>query len=88
MLLGEMTKVDKPSIICEDNQGAIILAKNRQVGIRTNHIDICNHFLRTMVEEKDLDIQYIRSEENPADIMTNNTLEADFARHMRRITEV
>ena len=33
-----------------------------------------------MVEEKDI-------EENPADIMTNNTSEADFARHMRRITE-
>ena len=40
-----------------------------------------------MVEEKDIDIQYIWSEENPADIMPNNTSEAYFARHMRRITE-
>ena len=87
MLLGEMTKVEKPSVIYEDNQGAIFLAKNRHVDIITKHTDICHHFLRDMVEEKDIDIQYIRSEEKPADIMTKNTSEADFARHMRRITE-
>ena len=86
MLLGKMTKVEKPSIIYEDNQGEKFLAKNRQVGICTKHIDICHQFLRDMVEEKDIDIRYIRSEENPAEIMTKNTPEVDFARHMRSIT--
>ena len=86
MLLGEMTKVEKPSVIY-DNQGAIFLARNRQVGICTNKINILHHFLWDMVQEKDIDIQYIQSEENPADIMTKNTSEADFTRHMRRITE-
>ena len=61
--------------------------KKRQVDIRTKHIDIHHHSLRDMVEEKYIDIQYIRSEENPVDIMTNNTSEAYFSRHMRRITE-
>ena len=70
MLLGETTEVQKPSVIYEDNQGKKILAKNRQVGIHTKHIDIRHRFLRDMVEEKDLDIQYIHSEENPAEIMT------------------
>ena len=87
MLLEEMTEVGKPSVIYEDNQGVIFLAKNRQVGIRKKHIDIRHNFLRDMVEEKDIDIQYIQSEENPADIMTKNTSEADLTRHMRRITE-
>ena len=87
MLLGEMTKVENPSVIYEYNQGVIFLAKNRQVGIHTKNIYIIYHFLRDMVEEKDIDIQYIRSEDNPVDIMTKNTLEADFPRHMRRITE-
>ena len=40
-----------------------------------------------MVEDKDSDIQYIWSEDNPADIMSKNTSEADFASHMKRITE-
>ena len=58
--------MEKPSVIYEENQGAIFLAYNRQVVIRTKHIDICHHFLRDMVEEKDIDIQYIWSEDNPA----------------------
>ena len=87
MLLGEMTEVEKLSVIYEDNRGAIFLAKNRQVGICSKHIDIHRRFLRDMVEEKDIGIQCIRSEENPAYIMTKNTLEAGFVRHMRRITE-
>ena len=39
------------------------------------------------MEEKYIDIQYIRSEYNPADIMTKNSSEADFERHMTRMTE-
>ena len=87
MLLGEMTEVENPSVFYEDNQSAIFLAKNGQVRIRTNHVGIRHHFLRDVVEENDIDIQYIRSEEKPFDIITKNTLEADFARRMRRITE-
>ena len=37
------------------------------------HIDIHHHFPRDVVEYKDIDIQYIRSEDNLADIMKNNT---------------
>ena len=50
MFLGEITKVEKPSVIYEDNQGAIFLAKNRQVSICTIHIYIHNRFMRDMVE--------------------------------------
>ena len=64
MLLGNITEVEKPSVIYEENQSANFLAKNRQVGICTKHIDICHHFLQEMEEEKDIDIQYIWSEEN------------------------
>ena len=39
------------------------------------------------MKEKDIGIHYIWSEENPYDIMTENTSEADFVRHTRRITE-
>ena len=86
MFLVEMNEVQNPSVIYEDNQGAIFLANNRQVGIRTKHIDIRRHFLQDMVEEKDICVQYIRSEYNPAGIMTNNNSEAGFASRMKRIT--
>ena len=40
-----------------------------------------------MVEDKDIDIQYIWREDNPVYIMTKNNSEADFASHMGIITE-
>ena len=51
-------------------------------------MDICHHLLRDIVEDKDIDIQYIWSEDNPAYIMTINTQKADFVKaHLKRITE-
>ena len=49
----------KPAVVYEDNQGAIFLANNRQVGMRTKHINICHHFMGGVVEDKDMDINYI-----------------------------
>ena len=40
-----------------------------------------------MVEDKDIDIHYIWSDDKPASIMKKNTLEAYFVRHMKSITE-
>ena len=87
MFLGEMTEVQKPSIIYEDIQGDMFLEKNRQVGIHTKHIDISHHFLWDIVEDKDIYIQYIRGEDNPEYIMTKNTSEADFIRYIKIIVE-
>ena len=60
MLLEEISEVQKPEIFHEDNQWDIFLENNRQVGMRTKNIDIRHHFMRYMVEEKDMDIKYIR----------------------------
>ena len=46
MFLGNMTKVENTSVIYEDNQGTIFLAKNRQVGIHTKHINIRHHSMQ------------------------------------------
>ena len=64
-----MIEVQEPSVIYEDNQGTNFLVNNRQVGSYTNHINIRHQFLRDMVEDKDVDIQNILSEDKPADIM-------------------
>ena len=82
-----MIEVQKPSAVYKENQGAIFLANNRQVGMCINHIDIRHHFLRYMVEYKGMDIKYIRSEENPAYIMEDNFPEDDYVKHTKSITE-
>ena len=72
MFLQELGIGVMPGIIYEDNEGAIFLAKNQQVGMRTKHIDVKYHFIRDLVADKFLDIRYVRSEDNYADIMTKN----------------
>jgi hypothetical protein len=44
-LLSKVSYVDLPSVIAEDNTGAIFLSKNQQVGSRTKHIDVRHHFI-------------------------------------------
>jgi hypothetical protein len=53
-----------------DNKSAIALCKNPVFHERTKHIDIKYHFIRSCYEEGQLDIDYTRTEEQLADILT------------------
>ena len=46
MLLREIASVELPGVLLEDNNGATFLVKNKQVGMRTKHIDIEYHIVR------------------------------------------
>jgi hypothetical protein len=82
MLLDELSvKYPKPVTLFEDNTGAIFIMTNEQVGGRTKHIDVKWHHIREMIKNGDLLVLYIRSDENPADILTKNTKEATFVKH-------
>ena len=82
MLLDELeVEFPKPATMFEDNMGAIFIMKNDQVGQRTKHIDVKWHHVRDMIKGGDLVVVYIRSEDNPADILTKNTKEALFVKH-------
>jgi hypothetical protein len=59
-----------PMILHEDNQSTIKTAKDRIFNCRTKHIDTYHHFVRQKVEEKELEIIYIPSEIQTADIFT------------------
>ena len=87
MLLQEITEVWRPEIMHEDNQGAIFLATNRQVGMRTKHTNIRHHFMRDMAEEKDRYINYIRSKVNRVEIMTKCFSKANCVKYTRIIRE-
>ena len=87
MLLQEITEVWRPEIMHEFNQGANFLAKNRQVGMRTKHTNIRHHFMRYMVEGKDMYINYIRSKVNHVEITTKNCSKANRVKYIKRIRE-
>ncbi len=54
----------------EDNQGAIDLSKNPKHHNRTKHIDVSYHFTRERIASKEIDVGYVPTTENLADIMT------------------
>lgn len=58
------------TIIFEDNQSTISLAKNHHLHGRTKHIDIKYHFIRDMVEAGRIELSYCPTENNIADRLT------------------
>ena len=74
-----------PSVIFEDNIGAIYLVKNKQVGQRTKHIDVRRHFIRSLADKKLLVVHFTPSEENRADICTKNVSAKLFEQHAPHI---
>ena len=59
-----------PTTIFEDNQGCMALAKNPEFHARTKHIDILHHFIREALEDKEVVLEYCRTEEMVADALT------------------
>ena len=67
--LGAMAGSQGVTVRC-DNQGAISLTKNIGYSPRTKHIDIRHHFIRELVERKEINPTHISTEDNLADILT------------------
>lgn len=61
--------ISLPIIWC-DNQSATALASNPKFHSRTKHIELDVHFLREKVANKNLQIQYVPSHDQTADILT------------------
>ena len=88
MLVREICgKVVTPSILGVDNTGAIFMAKNIMAGPRTKHIDIHYHFIKDMIRDGELELCYVRTDLNTADILTKNTPEATHTKHAKDIYE-
>lgn len=68
-LLLEFGKENKPSLLC-DNQSAIALVKNPVFHQRTKHIDVRVFYIREVQEKGIINIDYISTEHQLADILT------------------
>jgi hypothetical protein len=64
--------------IKEDNQGAIYMSDHPTNHSRTKHIDIQHFFIREHVKNKDVNITYIPTADQLADILTKATSKATF----------
>jgi hypothetical protein len=59
-----------PTVIQCDNQGALALVKNPVKHARTKHIDVQHHFIRELVEQGKVALEYCPTDRMVADVLT------------------
>ena len=72
MLAELQVKPEDPTVIMEDNTGAIAIAKNLVSHSRTKHIDIRYHYVREAVQDYLINLRYCLTEEMTADVLTKS----------------
>ena len=61
-----------------DNKSTIALAKNPVFHDRSKHIDTCYHYIRKCIARKDVHIEYVKSQDQVANIFTKLLKQEDF----------
>ena len=79
-------KEQMPMLHC-DSQSAIQLARNPVYHAKTKHVDVKYHFIREMLEDKQIELVKVHTTENPADILTKGLPGESFA-HCRELLGV
>ena len=79
-------KEQTPILHC-DSQSAIQLARNPVYHSKTKHVDVKYHFIREMLEEKQIQLVKVHTTENPADLLTKGLPAESFA-HCRTLLGV
>ena len=72
MLRSMEIKVPLPIKVQVDNVGSIWLANNSSMSERTKHVDLRAHFLRDMIKDQVIEINFAKSAENDSDVMTKD----------------
>ena len=62
--------LDQPTPIAADNQGAIYISNNPVHDRRTKHIDIRYNFIKEAIENGEIEVFFVRTNNQLADIMT------------------
>ena len=79
-LLCELGKpLGGPTVILEDNQSSIAMARNPQFHGRAKHIDIKHHFVRERVSDGSIELKYCPTNEMVADILTKGLAHQQFS---------
>ena len=79
--MGELgLQIQGPTTIYEDNQSTIALARNPVHHGRAKHIDIKYHFIRDKVESKEIELEFMPTDDMVADVMTKALPRPAFAK--------
>lgn len=68
-----------------DNQSALKLATSHQAHTRSKHIDVRFHYVKDAVKNKLINIEYIPTQEMPADLLTKGLLSSKHYKFMHML---
>ena len=75
-------EITEPVILYCDNTSAINISKNPLMHAKTKHITIKYHYVRELVEDKEVKMEYVKTKEQIVDIFTK-PLPKDAFDHLR-----
>lgn len=81
-VLSELELYVRPVIYC-DSQAALAIARTTAKISRAKHIDVRLHFVKDYVDRRIIEIDYVRSEDTPADALTKSVNPKVFAKHAK-----
>ena len=67
-----------PTVLFQDNQGSIAIGNDSIVNKRTKHIDIRHHFVRESIKNKEVQLKWVSTHDQLADIFTKGLLKIKF----------
>ena len=80
-------KIKWPMVIGCDNTGGMHLPDNMTQGARTKHIDKRMHYIRKYVRDGIVNIIYVKTKDNEADIFTKNVTWESHKKHSFKCME-
>lgn len=84
-LLDELKIPTKPFIIYEDNIPCIRIAEEPREHQRTKHIDIQYMYIRELIKNKEIQLQYLATDKQIADALTKGLPRIKFNEHFKNI---
>ena len=78
-------KVDLPMVVLIDNIGAIEMLDSKTGQCKTIHIDTRFHWIKQYVDENKVKVNYVKSENNVADILMKNLQPRLFEKHASKL---
>ena len=79
-LLSELGFPQTTTLLYTDNSANIDLSMHSRISPRTAHIDTRYHFVKAQVQNKSIELRYIKTEQMPSDTLTKSL---DKTRHLR-----
>jgi hypothetical protein len=68
--------------------GGVLIIDGPICGERTKHIDLKYHFIREQIKNSLVELKFVRSEENQADLFTKNLDSEKFNFHSKNIMAI